>query len=326
MSRKRERRRGGQHGEGKQPGPNDTPLARHKDDLPLYEEYRKACCSLTRAQLPNVGLVFDRLSYVALSKVHSQDADSRGRRKEVSDHHDFLETVKTFYAFDEDANPEDPRPKALQEVLSRQDKLLEALARYRKGAFSTQWRFVSGLGKSHCLETGFTWDRNLGVPYLPGSSVKGIARAWAQLQAATASDAEMTDKIARIFGPERTSQKPGSQSQGAVEDRAGTVIFFAAYPESWPVLEIDVMNPHYGEYYRDPSIPPGDWLSPNPIFFLTVAPGTRFRFAIALRPSAPTDAEKDLDAAWEWLREGLQWLGAGAKTAVGYGYFSSASK
>src|SRR4051794_38448976 len=41
----------------------------------------------------------------------------------------------------------------------------------------TDWRFIAGLGRKGSLEVGFTFHR-YGFPILPGSSVKGIARAW----------------------------------------------------------------------------------------------------------------------------------------------------
>jgi len=36
----------------------------------------------------------------------------------------------------------------------------------------TAWRFVSGLGRSRPVENGFVWHHTLGVPYLPGSSIR----------------------------------------------------------------------------------------------------------------------------------------------------------
>ena len=37
--------------------------------------------------------------------------------------------------------------------------------------------FVTGMGNPHPLENGFTWHPTLGMPYLPGSAVKGLVRA-----------------------------------------------------------------------------------------------------------------------------------------------------
>ena len=67
----------------------------------------------------------------------------------------------------------------LRDLLERRGRMIRALAG-REVTVSTTWRLVSGLGMNHVLENGFVWDRNLGVPYLPGSSVKGMMRAWAE--------------------------------------------------------------------------------------------------------------------------------------------------
>jgi len=41
------------------------------------------------------------------------------------------------------------------------------------------WRLALGLGNEHPLENGMTLHRSLGLPYLPGSALKGLARRWA---------------------------------------------------------------------------------------------------------------------------------------------------
>lgn len=169
--------------------------------------------------------------------------------------------------------------------------------------------FASGLGMSHPAEVGFVWDRNLGVPYLPGGSVKGAARAWAEVWLED-------ERAARIFGPRHTS---ADQERDAGPD-TGSVIFHALYPRGLPRLRVDVLNPHFKEYYedRENKVAPGDWLSPVPIFFLTVEAGAAFVTAVQGRPGAdPNDAT----VAAGWLRDALTTIGAGAKTAAGYGLF-----
>ena len=167
---------------------------------------------------------------------------------------------------------------------------------------------ASGTGMTHALEVGFTWDRNLGVPYLPGSSLKGAVRAWATQWQDTVAQPSWR----RIFG---------YLDDPAGDARAGTVIVHALYPTTPPQLRLDVINPHYPDYYRDSSgnIPPADWQSPNPVFFLTVPAGTRF--VTALQPRCPSDKD-DVQIARDLLFEALRNLGAGSKTAVGYGLFA----
>ncbi len=64
------------------------------------------------------------------------------------------------------------RRQALARALERQGM---AVAAFRG---TVDWRLAVGLGADHPLENGFTFHRVYGVPYLPGSALKGLARAW----------------------------------------------------------------------------------------------------------------------------------------------------
>jgi len=186
-------------------------------------------------------------------------------------------------------------------------------ARAEPFSLKTDWRFVAGLGRKGSLEVGFSFHR-YGFPVLPGSSVKGVARAYAGLvEGRTESD---TDFVA-IFG--RASQKGEDESVA----RAGGAVFLDAIPAQLPKLELDIMNPHYPDYYSDPAkkTPPADWQNPRPVFFLAVAPGTEFRFAVGWRGGLDEQSRQLRDLAKKWLGEGLTEVGAGAKTSAGYGYF-----
>jgi CRISPR-associated protein Cmr6 len=190
------------------------------------------------------------------------------------------------------------RNAAIEPLLSdhheRSNRLLENLGG-RSFELSSNWRFVTGMGSPHPSENGFKWDCNLGVPYLPGSSVKGALKAWMKLSG-------KDDQIAKILGS---------------PEQVGSVIFFDAHPDAKPDLEVDIINTHYMDYYKTPAkVPPADYLSPNPVYFLTVAPGTKFIFRIASR-----DKAVDLDEVEEYLRKTAAELGLGAKTGVGYGQF-----
>ncbi len=158
-----------------------------------------------------------------------------------------------------------------------------------------QSRFVTGLGRSHPVENGFVWHPTLGTPYLPGSSVKGLTRAYAM------EDEEDRAEVERLLGD------PG---------RAGTVALLDAIPLGPVTLEADVLTPHYANWTVDE--PPADWQSPTPIPFLVAAPGWSMLCGIVpLRPGGPGDTAMVKD----WLTSALTDAGAGAKTAVGYGQF-----
>jgi len=162
---------------------------------------------------------------------------------------------------------------------------------------TTESRFVTGLGRSHPVENGFAWHPTLGTPYLPGSSVKGMVRAWAEQETDPQPGSEELD---RLLG------KP---------DGVGSVCFLDALPIKPVKLEADVMTPHYAGW-SEKDDPPGDWRSPTPIPFLATAAGTSFLFGII--PLRHASAQ-DLILVESWIQDALEWAGAGAKTAIGYG-------
>jgi CRISPR-associated protein Cmr6 len=166
------------------------------------------------------------------------------------------------------------------------------------GIFVTEGRFVTGLGRSHPVENGFAWHPTLGVPYLPGSSVKGLVRAWAERDAEPRPSHEC---VGEIFG-----------SAGA----SGQLVFLDAIPIAPVQLEVDVMTPHYAGW--SPDEPPGDWCGPVPVPFLVSAPQNAFAFSVL--PVRTRDATALADV-FAWLRAALENAGAGAKTSVGYGRF-----
>jgi len=205
----------------------------------------------------------------------------------------------------------------------------------------TDWRFVAGLGRKGPLEVGFTFHR-YGFPILPGSSVKGIARTRGLIQVADKlgetslteldnllsldDEAVFRERLAERY-PNRTRDDYAIAEQfrtifGTV-GVAGKCVFFDAIPASPPHLELDIMNPHFPDYYQDKSgkTPPTDSQSPRPVYFLTVAPGTESRFAVGWRGTLDEEARSLQKLAQDWLIRGLEELGAGAKTSAGYGYF-----
>lgn len=190
----------------------------------------------------------------------------------------------------------------LAEYADRTRKLAAAL-QGAKFTAKTQGRLVAGTGRSHPIEVGFAWHHTLGVPYIPGSGLKGIVKTWAEGWLDEVNEATK-EQIKDMLG---------------VQEKVGTVVFLDALPTMPVTLKADVMTPHYGEYYRGES-PPGDWLSPNPIPFLTVADGQEFLFAVV--PADPGHVAA-CEQATKLLQQALAELGAGAKTAAGYGRFGA---
>lgn len=184
------------------------------------------------------------------------------------------------------------------------------------GGMTLEWktasRFLTGLGRDHPVENGFAWHHLLGVPYLPGSGVKGVIRSWAEVWGA-AEDAALCDAA---FGIETDRNDSGG--------KAGDILFLDALPVAPVLLEGEVMTPHLGGYYlaslQNPADLPGEWHAPVPIPVLATAAGQAFQFC--LLPRTPEAAEV-LPKVATLLAEALQMIGAGAKTASGYGRFAS---
>lgn len=176
--------------------------------------------------------------------------------------------------------------------------------------FETVSPLITGLGNPHPIENGFTWHHLFGTPFLPASSVKGLMRNWATTWA---NDKDQHHKdVTRIFGPEDKEENR----------KTGSIIFLDAIPGKAVLLKSEIMTPHYGDYYQssvESPVTPADWLSPTPIPFLAVAEQQEFQFALVSRSGDAEDT--DLSMAAGWLTEALQTVGAGGKTAVGYGTF-----
>ena len=201
-------------------------------------------------------------------------------------------TVEKFEWINKLAGKEIGNSHQIKESTRRLMRLAKTLDG-RAWIYTTEFRFVTGMGRSHPVENGFAWHQTLGTPFLAGSSVKGMVKAWAEA--------------------ERVPKREWERSLGSPK-AVGGIRFLDAVPTHPVRLEIDVMTPHFAGW--DLQNPPGDWRSPKPIPFLTTAAETRFLFCVV-----PTSAvqDDDLDVVSNWLQEALAWAGAGAKTAVGYG-------
>lgn len=197
----------------------------------------------------------------------------------------------------------------------RLDRVLEGLdePRGESRTWKTRWRVVTGVGNHHPLENGFTFDRSIGVPCLPASAVKGLCRT-------AASDllGMPEPELETLFGtqPEVTGRLE--------EAAAGDLVFLPAWPAKghWPRLEVDIINNHHPSYTqaleRGRAPLPVETDSPVPVFFLVVGAGTPFTFRLCSRTGNLAHVRRGFEA----LEQGLDLLGIGAKTAVGYGTFA----
>ena len=211
-------------------------------------------------------------------------------------------------------------------------------------------------------------DRFSGLPYIPGSAVKGCARRMALQQLhdaveehpnASSEHAKSLTDIALVFGWGDTDWTPKSDFSWAVHANTeiliaaarlladqlgvflserhatcpwkalpnfgGSVAFHAAWPTTTQngtqlgELELDVLTSHHPEYYKGNRAVALDDENPIPVVFPAVKPGHVFTFAVAPLREVPSER---VSLACQYLKDGLQIFGVGAKTNAGYGWFS----
>lgn len=167
-----------------------------------------------------------------------------------------------------------------------------------------------------------------GIPYIPGSAIKGVTRHWAVLKFAEEMSKSENIKFEKAIEKVSKALENGEKLDLKIEDlefnqlieifgtqkQQGKVIFFDAYPVGEIKLKIDIMNPHYPKYYSEGQ-PPADWQNPVPIKFLTIE-NTKFSFYLASKTE--DDPNKNLlNIAEKLLLEALKDYGIGAKTSLG---------
>lgn len=197
--------------------------------------------------------------------------------------------------------------------------------------------FTTGLGNEHPLENGFAFLNPYGLPYLPGSGVKGVIRQAARELASgdwadtggwsTAPRHEIRIQQGKqeiILQLSDLDVLFGLQSKdGDKQHFRGVLSFWDLIPSlSGNALMVEIMTPHQTHYYQHGESPHESG-QPNPISFLTVPPGSRFTFHVTCDPTRlPMLLAQD--SQWQHLlraafEHAFTWLGFGAKTAVGYG-------
>jgi len=241
----------------------------------------------------------------------------------------------------------------LQELHRRQKMVLEW--HRNQGAYVFEIRaqltspLVSGLGSGHPTETGMILDRNSGMPFIPSSTIKGMLRLGHSINLLRSDQVQqwlhtgVVDAKGRFKADANGNQlelddrEPslrkyfGDTDTKAKDYIRGQLVFLDAFPETPPTLKIDIMNPHFQNYYGGTQ-PPLDCDDPNPIKFLAVQEGTVFVFRVLASPLAQSalketdpvqsdfgpDDDRHVRAMFLTVFEEL---GFGGKTSVGYGRF-----
>jgi CRISPR-associated protein Cmr6 len=163
-------------------------------------------------------------------------------------------------------------------------------------------RMVVGLGSESVLETSICLHRTYGVPYIPGSALKGLAASYAHQRLGEGwQQGEKYHTI--VFGNTET---------------AGYITFFDALyiPGTGfkkKALYPDIITVHHPKYYQNAAKAPSDSDDPKPVPFLSA---TGQYLLVLAAPDLPT---RWIDITFQILAEALMQFGIGAKTSSGYG-------
>ena len=229
-------------------------------------------------------------------------------------------------------------------------------------SLKTSSRLVVGFGAEHVLETSITLHHLFGIPYIPASAIKGVVRMVSFWEIAeNLKDDEEIRKLQEYLYDKQISDKFEENELNDAELKheclkhkllfgtqgfKGLLVFLDAYPKveaGKEIFELDIMNPHYTEYYTEKSEIPGDWENPKPIVFLTVKKGIPFHFTVLIDEyrveeilndkDFPKEA-KEIIEKWKsdnyselnetvkkWVGDALKEFGVGSKTRLGYGVF-----
>ena len=132
-------------------------------------------------------------------------------------------------------------------------------------------------------EVGLSWDPLLELPVIPGSALKGVARAW--LEDYLGRDhpdpgayKKHLEEVAEVFG-----------SQGSISQ----LTFYDAYPISADsrLLVLDIINPHYNPASNRKLKTELD-VEPQPVRHLAVAPGVTFKIIVSTPPRERSSGEE----------------------------------
>jgi len=167
------------------------------------------------------------------------------------------------------------------------------------------YKAISGLseGLFHLIfEVGINYDEILDLPYIPGSTIKGILRS---------NLYELTgDEGNEIFGD---------------KEREGYVIVSDAYPIGEKLFVGDIINPHY--YQGGKPVRTEYDVNPVPILHLAIRENVKFRFLIGVDKKAKLGkiGEKlNVKNAVELVSLLLLYsmkTGLGARSTKGYNFF-----
>lgn len=193
---------------------------------------------------------------------------------------------------------------------------------YRSFHLQTQYPgLLMGTGYHHdisgreAIKIGFSFDYVSGLPYLPGSSLKGTLRSYFPQNE---KDELKRDYIFSLLQEDDEVNHIDVEEIGDLRDlifESGQDSFLGAYPyvesagKKAALLAEDVITPHHQDALKHPI----------PLKLLKVRGGIGFEFAFLLKDSELRTGKVTAGAKERLFQKILLDMGIGAKTNVGYG-------
>lgn len=176
--------------------------------------------------------------------------------------------------------------------------------------------------QNDAFKTGFSFDYTTGLPYIAGSSIKGMLKAFItkyqkdvmawlcnNIDISKTKEISLNNLIDQLFGDDNTAEmvKYCDEKHSTVLERD---VFLDAMivsgDEKGNILKSDYITPH-----------PSMFKNPKPIHILALKPGVKLEFCFLLRPGNIAEISKE--KRFELYKNLILELGIGAKTNTGYG-------
>lgn len=287
--------KGGQHGKPREGNPNRQNHTPQPQEIPYSE-------------VGNLGLLFTRRYFEKIKVEMVDDPKGKVAEKYYREHNDNI-IAQSKASIGRNGVPSLPN-----NVANSQFELTTCYP-----------GLITGIGISHSsgqkneAKLGLSFDHTTGLPFIPGSSVKGLLRSTFPAPRKD-NERERCDFIREKIEKELSDDEIkrlcieifGSDNKDKDNHIQGSDFFFDAFPVSAKngLLDLDYITPHTG----------GEFSEPTPIQFMRIKPEVKFRFSFKLTSTKlsetvtvePKDKEKLFKAI-------LTTVGIGAKTNVGYG-------
>jgi|GEM_PF-6885009 len=174
-------------------------------------------------------------------------------------------------------------------------------------------------GAKNEMLLGFTLDYVTGIPYLPGSSLKGLLRSAFHFGDSEKNETEyVRETLSTIVGNEVSKENVTDLETALFADPDNGIVFLDSFiqgmttdaGENAAYMGLDYITPHKGDMLKNPI----------PLPILRINPNVVFDFRFYLQDVKTEDGKVfQVDTIKNLFIEILKDFGIGAKTHVGYG-------